>query len=359
MPSEKLPAAQVEPEPSDSMGDAEFRQLSIDVLDGAHRDIFTRAITRILDTEIAEITYAQIIDGLPLALVAYDSRGGGPYRGHPIYNVHKELCSGIVDKTREFRRNFDARILKFDSRLLFAYRSAAPGSRVFNIRLIEMIAISVHQIAVALFQLDESCHQDDGISQWAPPKSEELYWYRHPNGPPPTLFIHPFYLDHDQYPDGTGNMVGYWAEARILGGVVLFDRRRVDPDPDAVYFHPDRKDETYRIFELLPEQKQSLLNFLTADSPVSPSPLPILADDNNRNRVDPEERIEDTGIFRNTWDRKEHPVTYADRRFRDVWDTMDFPTHEDKYEAGLRARDAKNRHDYGDDWEEMLKKYYD
>lgn len=53
-------------------------------------------------------------------------------------------------------------------------------------------------------------------------------------------------------------MVGYWAESRILGGVVLFDRRdpearpAADPDPeltefntgptvdpDAIYLHPD------------------------------------------------------------------------------------------------------------------------
>jgi hypothetical protein len=42
---------------------------------------------------------------------------------------------------------------------------------------------------------------------------------------PTTLFCHSWYRDYDQYPNGIAGSVGYWAEARILGGVVLFDRR--------------------------------------------------------------------------------------------------------------------------------------
>ena len=44
---------------------------------------------------------------------------------------------------------------------------------------------------------------------------------------PTTLFCHPWYRDYDQYPNGIADSVGYWAEARILGGVVLFDRRNL------------------------------------------------------------------------------------------------------------------------------------
>lgn len=40
--------------------------------------------------------------------------------------------------------------------------------------------------------------------------------------------IPPFSLisvwSHDGYPNGLADVVGYWAEARIFGGVVLFDR---------------------------------------------------------------------------------------------------------------------------------------
>jgi hypothetical protein len=66
-------------------------------------------------------------------------------------------------------------------------------------------------------------------------------------------------------------MVGYRAEARILGGVVLFDRRgpetTPDADPDALYFHSERHKVTYRIYQLLPEQRNALLDFLLAEEP--------------------------------------------------------------------------------------------
>lgn len=214
-----------------------------------------------------------------------------------------------------------------------------------------MVAVAVHQIAVTLFKLNMSLHKDNDITEWAPPKSDTLYWTWFPNGPLPTLFNHPWYVDHDQYPNGAADMAGYWAESRILGGVVLFDRRKLADgsavDPHAVYFHSDRKDVTYRIYQLLPEQKQILLDFLIADIPPA-SPLPILGDENNRTRVDPEELIEATGIYRDIWERKEFPPDALDQRLRDVWDRLDFPTKEDKFAAGERAADRRDRLLYGD-----------
>jgi hypothetical protein len=40
----------------------------------------------------------------------------------------------------------------------------------------------------------------------------------------PTPFYHRSYLAHAQYPNGVADVVGYWAEAKIFGGVVIFDR---------------------------------------------------------------------------------------------------------------------------------------
>jgi hypothetical protein len=50
---------------------------------------------------------------------------------------------------------------------------------------------------------------------------------------PPTLFFHQWYTDYELYPNGVADAVGFWAEARILGGVVLFDRRDPKTYPDA------------------------------------------------------------------------------------------------------------------------------
>lgn len=106
--------------------------------------------------------------------------------------------------------------------------------------LIELTASSIHQVAVQLFKLDSSYHKDDGIANWEPARDHFLFWFLNPDGPPPTLFQHREYRYYDQYPDGIADGVGYWAESRIFGGVVLFDRREPgsadDVDVRNVYF---------------------------------------------------------------------------------------------------------------------------
>lgn len=214
--------------------------------------------------------------------------------------------------------------------------------------MIELVAVAVHQIGALLFELDTSVHKNDGVIDWAPPKSEDLFWRWHPDGPLPSLFHHRWYTDHDQYPRHVADMVGYWAEARILGGVVLFDRRNPkttrDADPDAIYFHSDRYKTTYRIYQLLPEQRDVLLDFLLADEPLSASPLPILGDENNHIRVDPEEPISTTGIYRDLWERKDLSPDAGDARERwCVCDQRDYPTMADFAAAGGRARARRRR----------------
>lgn len=88
--------------------------------------------------------------------------------------------------------------------------------------------------------------------------------------PRPTLFNHFGYLDHDIYPNGVADMVGYWAENRILGGVTVFDRlakERAPQFPPNVYFFSCRQQATTRYYQLRDDQQQRLLNFLLAKSP--------------------------------------------------------------------------------------------
>ena len=40
----------------------------------------------------------------------------------------------------------------------------------------------------------------------------------------PTVFYHGSYVAFDQYPNGLADVAGYWAETKIFGGVVVFDR---------------------------------------------------------------------------------------------------------------------------------------
>ncbi|KAG8167532.1 hypothetical protein KVR01_003221 [Diaporthe batatas] len=191
--------------------------------------------------------------------------------------------------------------------------------------------------------MDGRGHQADNIESWVPPKNEDWdYWWRqNPNGPPPTLFQHTYYFDHHKYPDGVADTVGYWAESRILGGVILFDRK-AEPASDAVFIHPDRENVTYRICELTKEQKTALVAYLLA--PLSKGDgtqclLPITPDLRNVNRVDPEEPISWTGVYRDIWEREIHTDELGDGRARCVWSKaseLDWVTFEDWQDARAR-----------------------
>lgn len=94
----------------------------VDVLDLQHRDAVTRAVLRLLDTEIARQTYSQIIDGVPLCSVARGVQHHRVLLGHPLER-HVALCPGVVDTAMQFRADFSMETLKFDTKVHNAYPS--------------------------------------------------------------------------------------------------------------------------------------------------------------------------------------------------------------------------------------------
>jgi hypothetical protein len=87
---------------------------TIELLDGPHQQAVRLAILNILNTEIAETIYAQIVDGLPLIDVVRDVYGDLLWDDHPIC-AHTELGAGILETIRKFRTSFDLGTLRFDS----------------------------------------------------------------------------------------------------------------------------------------------------------------------------------------------------------------------------------------------------
>ncbi|KAF5558750.1 hypothetical protein FPHYL_7341 [Fusarium phyllophilum] len=249
-----------------------------------HCQILDRAIRNVLSTELAKFTYAQIIDGLPTADVAWDRRLPG-IMGEHIINDHETLCPGALEKAHQYYKEWDPSSLKFAPETLKAFQIAEPASKSFNVRLVELVAVSLHQIAVWLHKLELHLHQGDidAVTYWEMPLSETMV--RFPPGP--TLFSHHDYLDDDIYPEGVADMVGYWAEDRILGGVTVFDRRPENSDEITnIYFHSCRKSQTIRVYQLRDEQQQALFDSLLQEEPGSlPSPLPILGDKQNRRHM--------------------------------------------------------------------------
>jgi len=100
--------------------------------------------------------------------------------------------------------------------------------------LIELVARIVHDIAATLHEQEPKIHENDELTTWLPSKEEDsFFWIVHPKGMPSTLLRHQQYTTYHQYPRGVADGVAYWAEARIFGGVVIFDRRDLSTDKAA------------------------------------------------------------------------------------------------------------------------------
>ena len=88
-----------------------------------------------------------------------------------------------------------------------------------------MVAVATHQVAVYLYKLALNLGGHQDWATWEVPGDDTVFYQYYPDGKLPSMFFHKQYMDYDQYPDGVADIVGYWAESRIFGGVVLFDRR--------------------------------------------------------------------------------------------------------------------------------------
>ncbi|KAJ0108323.1 hypothetical protein J7T55_005300 [Diaporthe amygdali] len=235
---------------------------------------------------------------------------------------------------------------RFDFDLVRRYLAASPGSKVFKAGLIELMAVSVHRIAAYIYKLDLDVGSHKALLK--------------ADNDAPTFFLHSQYKDIDQYPDGVADAVGYWAEAQIFGGVILFDRRQqdgpsanlLDPeewedfefflsqyralqqhfqDPYDIYFHSNNRNVTYRIWQLLPKQRKDLFEFLLSETGEVKSSLPILPSEKNLFRVDPEDPVTETRIYRDIWERKPLGDDDGDaRRHHCRGDRVEYPCRTDE-----------------------------
>lgn len=78
-----------------------------------HNRVFVRALNNVLATDLALFTFAQIVDGLPIADVGWDRRLHMLQGDHPL-DEHEELCPGALEKARELQKNWEPSMLKFN-----------------------------------------------------------------------------------------------------------------------------------------------------------------------------------------------------------------------------------------------------
>lgn len=338
---------------------AHLHRITLENLTTDHLNIFHRALLRVLGSELAIDTFAQIVDGLPIADVAWDKRHPGIFGDdHPI-EAHANLCPGVKDKTTACLEQYDLQSLVFDPKLVQAYQDTPLISKAFHTRLIELVVIALHQIAVDLFKRDDlrshSQQEIDTVTSCVivppNPSAVDPQAYAVTVPPRPTLFNHPYYVDLEIYPEGLADIVGYWAEDRIVGGIVLFDRRadprdprdRLDEEnqgtgeeaaggqipaennPPNIWLHPARDRVTDRVCQIHDDQQEQLVDYLLAAPGDTSSLLPILPHKGNRTRVDPATAHSHKFIFREYWDREPATQELLDFLQRRPQNEIDYP----------------------------------
>lgn len=316
---------------------AHLHRITLENLTTDHLNIFHRAVLRVHGSELAIDTFAQIVNGLPIADVAWDKRHPSIFGDDHPNEAHASLCPGVKDKTSAYLEQYDLHSLVFDPKLIRAYQDAPLASKAIHTRLIELVVIALHQIAVDLFKRDNlrshSQQEIDTVTNCmiVPPKSPAInpQDYAVTVPPRPTLFNHPYYVNIEIYPENLADIVGYWAEDRIVRGIVLFDRRAnprdsqdwpdeenqgtgeeaggqnpAENNPPNIWLHPARDHMTDRVGQLHDDQQEALMDYLLAAPGDTSNLVPILPHKGNRTRVDPATAHSHKFIFREYWDRK-------------------------------------------------------
>lgn len=119
---------------SEAEAEAPRKSTVDDLGQGHHRDIFTRALANVLSTPAAETTFAQILDGAPLSACVEEVPGWVYPLDHPVRTQHRELCPGVLDRTRHSRGTFDVlQALKFDSRVCWRRKKDSSSKPTLNL----------------------------------------------------------------------------------------------------------------------------------------------------------------------------------------------------------------------------------
>ncbi|KAH9893008.1 hypothetical protein F4778DRAFT_304514 [Xylariomycetidae sp. FL2044] len=301
--------------------------ISLEHLDPAHLDAAQKAVQRTLSSEVAEHTFSEILDGMPTKA----SYGEDHYlpRNHPIRN-HETMCDGALEKTRDLRAKITPLDLRFNANVVQAFQNSSPDSVEFELRLIELAAVACHQVAVHLYQLDAGVHTHAEHEEWLAEAfsrlpEDEPYAYR--LLPPATTFFHSSYLAQHQYPNGVADIVGYWAEAKIFGGVVVFDRGESETEIRRMFLHANRLLGPRTLYPPTESQHRDLIEFLLSEPSQGTScPLPLLDSFDNRPRYEAYDAFAYFHIFRDRYER-ELP---SERRVKCTCSSLDFPEIEDR-----------------------------
>ncbi|KAF2749455.1 hypothetical protein M011DRAFT_475549 [Sporormia fimetaria CBS 119925] len=278
-------------------------RFALSTLTQEHLATLDQALSNILSTDLAYETYAQIVDGLPTRDVYEDYYVS---RGRRVdYDNNLRPSQQAMDIVKAQRESLDIKELYIDAETIEAYQKAEKCSSEFTRRMMEIVAILCHDIAVYLYTKYEGGIRKPSSPPPQPepvvlPGFEDIKFA--PIPPLPAEFFHHSYLDWEQYPNGVADIVGYWAEYRLFGGVMLFDRGESGTECKNVYIHPIGPVGGYFIFELTEAQVQQFVDSALSEQKPDPS-LKLRFKCQKWPRIDPYDAMS-LNVYRDKYERK-------------------------------------------------------
>ena len=196
-------------------------------------------LQQILALPIAQDTYAQIIDGKPTRTPFSEEikRDGSTFFTTIIDSDNPKPTDEAKQKYDEIRPKIAPQDLVIDlkventsqiivhltkinsTQVAQNFQDAPSGSRENHLRLLEIAAASVHSLAGMIYA---SGHKDMDLKP--PEPSGGRHRLFHTTDGFYVNFYHTAYQRFEDFPFGLLNVVGYWAETELFGGVVLFER---------------------------------------------------------------------------------------------------------------------------------------
>ncbi|KAE8346493.1 hypothetical protein BDV24DRAFT_158724 [Aspergillus arachidicola] len=155
-------------------------QVSINDLVSEHREAFTQALHKVISSQPTQRALAQVVDGIPTRT---DANGWEFVKAG--LKRKDDPSEESIDTVKAFQNNFEVNTLEVSSDVAQAYQDTSIGSRDFKLRLLEIVAISFHDMVAHLFKSFEA-----DLDAW-PNRN------RAPHPREATWFYHSDYLDHD------------------------------------------------------------------------------------------------------------------------------------------------------------------
>lgn len=194
-------------------------------------------LASILASPAAQDAYAQLIDGTPTWQSYVNDSGLA--NEVTIVSDHPNPSDEAIQQYEEIRAGLTLHAVKMDinvqprdmvetlmkmltrSQLVQKYQNAPLDTREHDLRLLEITAASVNALAGIIYL---AFHPDTELKPPKPSIDEGFDYSFHHSDEQHVNFSLTHYKDYERYPFGLLNVVGFWAEDKLFGGVLLFDR---------------------------------------------------------------------------------------------------------------------------------------